>query len=544
MKRKLLLTVLLSATLVLSSACNGNQQNNDVTKLTNSSTTESTTKQQEVIKPQEGGTLTIASRNPTTFNPLLNEDESVDNMLSLIYDKLVILDENMKPSSNIVQSWERSESGLVLKLNLRQDITWHNGTKLTAKDVVFSLDTIKKSQDSSAYKACVNNISSYSALDDYTVEIKYRQVFSGYAYSLNFPIISSDYYSGEDVFNSDKNMKPMGTGAYSFESFTTMEEVKLVKNTQWFKGTPYIDYISVKILPDKETELYSFEQGTVDFITTDVVDWGKYNNSKETTIYEYTTNYYDFIGINFNNSILSNDIVRKALAYAVPREQIVEEIYLNHAVITDTPVNPNSWLKSSESLKYICNTELAKSMVEQMGWTDTDNDGILDNNGQKLSFTMLVNNENEHRVAVAEMIKESLGKMGVELNLDLQDYETYTQKLYAKDFDLVYAGWKLSIIPDLTFAFHSSQISGGSNFISYQNSRMDSLLQQAFSATDENSLYQVYDNIQDLIIEDLPYISLYFRNTAVLADEKVKGEINSNFNEIFSGMENLYIYEK
>ena len=241
--------------------------------------------------------------------------------------------------------------------------------------------------------------------------------------------------------------------------------------------------------------------------------------------------------------ILSDINVRKALAYAVPREEIVKDIFLGHAEVADTPINPNSWLKNTTKNVYVCNTDLAKSLLTQNGWADTDNDGILEKNGEKLSFVMLINSENEHRLAAAESIKESFKKIGVELKLDVQSYEAYTHKLYEKDFEMVYAGWKLSTVPDLTFAFHSSQIESGSNFISYRSSEMDNLLQQAFSSTQESSTAEAFLKIQNLITEDLPYISLYFRNTAVLADGKIHGEISSNVDNLYIGIENWYIHE-
>lgn len=520
----------------LTSCTNTVDDNNteDLTQTTQEST-------EEIITPVSGGTLSVAIRNPSTLNPLLNEDESIDEILKLVYDDLIILDEQQKPASNIVSSWELSQDGTTLTLKIRNDITWHNANQLTSKDIIFSMETIKKSQPTSAYKACINNILSFSAPDDYTVKIIYNQPFSGAVYALNFPIISSEYYKGENVLTSNRNMAPIGTGAYEFNGFTTMKELNLKKNSRWFKGVPYIDNIKAVVIPQKDAELYAFEQGQIDLLSTDVVDWKKYSGTKETKIHEYITNYYDFIGINFNNSFLNDKLVRQALAYAVPKDKIVEEIYLKHAVQTDTPINPYSWLNDSKELIYKYNANKSKELLKQAGWEDLDQNGILEKAGAEFKISLLVNEENTQRVQTASIIQTALKEIGIDLAIDVQKYDIYTQRLTQKSFDTFLGGWQLSTIPEFTFAFHSLQ---ATNFISYNNPNMDTLLQQAFSAVGDTAMKESYKNIANHIIDELPYISLYFRNAAVLTNGRIKGDMLSDMNNVYLGLENCFIYEK
>ncbi len=497
---------------------------------------------EEVIKtPVSGGTLNIGIRNPTTLNPLLNEDKSIDEVLKLIYDELITLDKNLKPTSNIASSWEFSSDGMTLTIKLRNDIYWHNANHLTARDIIFSLDTIKKAPKTSAYKACINNISSYKYIDDYTISIGYNQPFSGALYALNFPIISSEYYGSEDILTSNKNMSPIGTGAYEFDGFTVMKELNLKKNPKWFKGVPYIDNIKAIVIPKKEAELYAFDQNQIDILNTDVADWEKYNNTR---IYEYPTNYYDFVGVNFKNPILSDKLIRQALAYCVPKDKIITEIYLTHALPTDVPINPNSWLNNNTELVYNYNIIKAKELLKQAGWEDLDNNGIVEKDGVELIFSLLVNEENQERLEVANILKECFKEVGIEVSIDVQTYDVYVEKLQQKDFDSFLGGWKLSTIPDFTFAFHSSQIKDGTNYISYSNPTMDNLLQQAFIATNDTTMKEAYKHISDFITDELPYISLYFRNSAILINDKIKGDINSDMSNIYLGIENCYINEE
>ncbi len=545
------LIIILITILILSSCSNVSEQN--VT-----TETETTTKAIEkvTVTPTNGGVLNVAIRNPKTLNPLLNEDASIDEILKLVYDDLIILDENQKPSPNIASSWEFSYDGTLI-IKIRDDIYWHDGNLLTAYDVNFSINTIKNAPDTSVYKSCVSNIVSTSVIDNNTIQIRCRQPLSSEIYNFNFPIISYDYYLGENVLTSDKNMIPMGSGAYEFESLEEMKSLNLKKNTRWFKNSQstitvldedtkiydfkYIDNVRANIVPKKDAELHMFDQKQIDFLSTDVVDWEKYSGTKETIIDEYVTNDYDFLGVNFNNFILNDTLVRQALSYAIPRDRIAKDIYLEHVTLTDTPINPKSWLKTSNELIYKYNLTKSKELLEQAGWTDSDGNNILDKNGRELRFNLLVNSENNQRLEVANLIKDTFNQIGIAIEIDIQDYETYVQNLKNKNFDAFLGGWKLSIVPNLSFAFHSSQIASGNNFISYNDENMDNLLQQANIAIGDEVMIEAYKNLENYIIQQLPYISLYFRNAAVLMNERLKTDDNYKVYESLPFKNNVYL---
>jgi len=555
------LIIILITVLILSSCSNVSEQN--VT-----TETETTTKAIEkvTLTPISGGVLNVAIRNPKTLNPLLNEDASIDEILKLVYDDLIILDENQKPSPNIASSWEFSyDDTLIIKI--RDDIYWHNGNLLTAYDVNFSINTIKNAPDTSVYKSCVSNIASTSVIDNNTIQIRCRQPLSSEIYNFNFPIISYDYYLGENVLTSDKNMIPMGSGAYEFESLEEMKSLNLKKNTRWFKNSQstitvldedakiydfkYIDKVIATIVPKKDAELHMFDQKQIDFLSTDVVDWEKYSGTKETIIDEYVTNDYDFLGVNFNNFILNDTLVRQAISYAIPRDRIAKDIYLEHVTLADTPINPKSWLKTSNELIYKYNLTKSKELLEQAGWTDSDGNGILDKSGRELRFNLLVNSENNQRLEVANLIKDTFNQIGIAIEIDIQDYEAYVQQLKSKNFDAFLGGWKLSIVPNLSFAFHSSQIANGNNFISYNDENMDNLLQQANIAIGDETIIEAYKNLENYITERLPYISLYFRNAAVLMNERLKTDDNYKVyeslpfkNNVYSNINNYIICDK
>ncbi|WP_058485060.1 ABC transporter substrate-binding protein [Defluviitalea phaphyphila] len=479
------------------------------------------------LNPTRGGEINISMRNPKTLNPLLNEDYTVDQILKLVFDTLITFDKNQKPAPNLASGWSFSEDGTMLTLNIRQDVMWHDGTPFTAKDVKFSLDTIKESSDTSAYKKCIQNITSYMVVDDYTIKIIYNQPFSGSLYGLYFPIIPAHIYEN-NTENAVGDIIPVGTGRYKVADFLQGKELNLVVNDNWFKGAPYIEKINVLITPDSETDMYSFEQEILDVIITDVVDWDKYAQNQNIKIHEYVTNYYDFIGFNFNKALFQDKNIRQAIAYAIDRESILENYYLNHGVITDVPINPESWLYSEESRKYNFDIEKAKELLGD----------------KNVSFNLLVSIENEIRKEVAYEIQNMLKEVGINIEIEEVSQQEFINRLQTKNFDAFLGGWKLSPIPDYTFAFHSSEIEEGTNYISFRSDTMDNLIKQTFVAIKEEDIKSAYDNLQKFIAEELPYVSLYFRTAALITNDKIQGEINPNKDFYMNNIEDWFVYEE
>ncbi len=486
-------------------------------------------------------------RNTTTLNPLLNQDASVDTILKLIYMPLIKLDQNYKPSPSVAQSWSFDEGGTVLSLNLRNDIYWQNGTNLTADDVIYSLDTIFRTADSNAvYKNCMNYIRSYRKTSAYSIEITFHQNFSGNLYALLFPIISSQYY-GSRVANSDKNMLPMGNGYFEFVSYTPAKEMRLKKCISSFGTTAHIDEIVVNISTDKVTDLYSFEQGLTDILVMGSSDIGKSDNDNEIKYYQYTTNYYDFIGFNFSKNLFQDSNVRKAIASITPKQAILESIYLGHGIVAQTPINTNYWFYEPETTSYDFNISQAREYLEASNWKDTNDDGILDRTTNELSETfrisILYNTENEIRKQIAIRIADELRGIGAEVSLDGQSYENYVQKLQSGDFDLFVGGWQFSVVPNYSFLLHSAQ-SSLTNYARYQNGDMDALLAAAYNSVKEEDIKMAYSNLQKKIAEELPYVSIAFRNFVMLSSDRIQGQVKPLENNIFDNINEWYLYEQ
>lgn len=470
----------------------------------------------DVSSPKQGGKIKLSMRNPKTLNPITNMDKSIDQTLKLVFDTLVKFDENDQVIPHVADLWTINAEGTILDIKLKKNILWHDGTELTSKDIIHSLDSIVNAPDS-PYKLCVQNIINYSAIDDHSVRIIYKEPFSGYAYTLYFPIIPKHI---EDI-----NHNPIGTGPYIFESFMSGKSMELKSNSSYFKGSPYIDQIEILVTPDPNSDLYSFDQGIINVISTDVIDWEKYAKNKKSRIHEYMTMYYDYIGFNFNRPIFQNAKVRQALMYGLDRQYLLEKVYLYHGEISDVPVSPFSWLYEPQSKQYDLDVDQAKELL----------------GGNTHSFKLLVNNDNVQRKEVALAIRKMYSNIGIDLEIESVDAETYMERLQSRQYEMVIGGWDLSVVPDLSFAFHSSGALAGANYGGYVSSEMDQLLKNAFIAMDDEKFKTAYSDLQLYMAKELPYMSLYFKSAALIINENIKGDIRPHHMNIYDNIYEWYL---
>ncbi len=474
-------------------------------------------------EPVEGGTINISSVEPGSLNPLLNKSKSYNEISKLIFQSLVEYDANLKIIPVLAQSWDFMDGSNKFVIKLKENVFWSDGESFTADDVKFSLDTIKASEDS-IYKGNLEHIYSYKVKDASTIEITFDQPFVTAIDMLSFPIIP------RHIYKSNPNAVPIGTGMFKVSEYNRLKSMELVYNDKWNgEEKPYIEKIRITFINDVDAFSIAFQSKELDLLNTTSYDWEKYSEMKDINAYKYTTMYYDFIGLNYNNPIFQDKAVRKAMIQGINRKSIVDKYLLGNAAVTDVPINPTSWLKDADAEKYGYSRSEAQNLLMAAGFADLNNDGILERKVaeavQQLSFTLLTNDENEFRRKAAEEIKKNLEDIGFRVEIKFAGFDDVKAAIETGEFDAVHTGYNLSNTQDLSFAFHSTQIDSGKNFMAYSNPEIDALLLQAYTAMDDNRRKEIYKNLQKSFREEVPCISLFFREAALVVRDKIQGEI-------------------
>jgi len=343
----------------------------------------------------------------------------------------------------------------------------------------------------------------------------------------------------------------VGTGPYKVDTQNSDggKYIKLVRNTQWWGNEPYIDFIVAKIYRDNEEEREAFQNKEVDLLDTHVLFAENYAMGEDTRLYRYLTQSYDFIGINFRkNTLLQDRRVRQAIAYGLDRKDIIFKAYFNNSLAVDVPIPSDSWLYDPNFRKYDYNPDKAIKILNDAGWTDLDEDGFFEKtegDGEiELSFSLIVNEDDNVRKDVAKLIQTQMGIIGIKVELQFLPWDEMEQVLEEGSFDAVLAGYYLDFSADLYFAFHSSRIGNElNNFIGYNSTELDELLDRARVTTDHQELVRVYKDIQNHLARELPFISLYFRTNSLIVRDKVKGISFPREMHIYSNIEEWYLEE-
>ncbi|MCF6461830.1 ABC transporter substrate-binding protein [Clostridium sp. Cult1] len=569
--KRIIITLLIITILFTLTGCDKDEANNI------SETFETNTTSVKEYEPEYGGQLVLPLTVLKTLNPLISENLSYYYFSKLIFEGLFELDQNFDIKNQLAEDYIIRDDGTI-SIKLKENVLWHDGEKLTAEDVAFTINTIKYANNDSTYKKMwdaamgnyyssnINRIIDVYVIDDYNLDIKFDINFSNSLETLIFPIIPKHRFV-VDIENKNSYIKalmeddytPIGTGPYRFSNYDKYKSIRLEYFQDYREGRPYIDKIIGKILEDDELALTAFEAGQIDLTIALGVDWEKFDQNNRVRILEFVSQNYDFLGFNFSKSIFNNEQghkLRKAMAYGIDRQAIIQKVFLGHATQTDLPIHPNSWLISDEANAYGYNLSKAREEINELGWKDINGDGFYeDENGKEITLRLITNSYNPLRLKTADMIVEDLNKMGIHVIKDYPEnipdnlteemvdnqWEHLNNRIIRGDYDIVLLGWSISPTPELSFAFHSSQIKSGTNIIRYNNQAMDEALLEAFGAVNKDRKLKAYEKLQSVITEELPYVSLFFKNKALLIDKKIMGDVDPTFHNIYRNIEKWYI---
>ena len=433
--KRIIITLLIITILFTLTGCDKDEANNI------SETFETNTTSVKEYEPEYGGQLVLPLTVLKTLNPLISENLSYYYFSKLIFEGLFELDQNFDIKNQLAEDYIIRDDGTI-SIKLKENVLWHDGEKLTAEDVAFTINTIKYANNDSTYKKMwdaamgnyyssnINRIIDVYVIDDYNLDIKFDINFSNSLETLIFPIIPKHRFV---VDREDKNSyikalmeddyTPIGTGPYRFSNYDKYKSVQLEYFQDYREGRPYIDKIIGKILEDDELALTAFEAGQIDLTIALGVDWEKFDQNNRVRILEFVSQNYDFLGFNFSKSIFNNEQghkLRKAMAYGIDRQAIIQKVFLGHATQTDLPIHPNSWLISDEANAYGYNLSKAREEINELGWKDINGDGFYeDENGKEITLRLITNSYNPLRLKTADMIVEDLNKMGIRV---IKDY--------------------------------------------------------------------------------------------------------------------------
>ena len=478
--------------------------------------------------------LTLGIAELDTINPILSNHKNVQDISKLIYDPLITLTADYKAEACLAIEWAKQSDNSYL-IKLRENVKWADGQRFTAEDVRFTIDRLKEL--SSVYSYNVQYVTGVDIIDDYTVKINLDREIPFFEYQLTFPILSKDYYEGEDFVNTEKNKSPIGTGKYKIVDVQPSYLV-LEKNTGWWNKQTSLTIEKITVnLYSSIGELYnSFKIGNIDLIATNNDNLQEYIGTIGYSAKELKGREHTFLALNTQNYFLAKQEVRRAIAYSIDKENIVSSIFQNKCFTSSFPLDYGSWLSQGQDASSGYHLEQAKQILADNGWVYRSGTWQKTENRktQAITLSLLVRARDSSKVAVAENIKQQLENQGIRINVVQASDEQYNSSMNTKKYDIALCSMTLSPSPNLTTYF------GEGNLANYSNEEVSSIMNEVKNTTDEQILKEKYARLFELYKTDIPYISLYNNKYMVAYNSGLVGEINPNWFYQFYGIEGWY----
>ena len=498
---------------------------------------------------KEGGTLIFATNLRAEFpiNPVI----AFNRPGLWMFDALTELDaETTQPKGNLAESWDVSDDGQVYTFHLRQDVTWHDGETFDADDVMFTFDRWLNDPSSSMTNLFTFTVdgegvpASIEKIDDFTVEITLPKPSSLFLNNLCCwrGIVPEHLLSGIDDLGeaTEFNENPVGTGVLVFDELRSQEFVRFNMNKDYWRGRPHLDEFIWQVIPDDDAQITALSNGEIDVMkNVNTVD----SASRIATIPGVTI--YDTLG-NFTYAFWFNqeqfepfqDIaVREAIAMALDKPTIMPNVI--GAPYADQIFNPSYWGYNGDAPVVGYDVEGAIARLADAGWTDTDGDGVVDKDGQPLSFTVMT-----ERTLLPEAIQGYLSIVGIDIQINEVE-RAVRRELQGTGEWQAYIGWDGSGVP--FSAMLSNWVSG--KWSKYNNPNFDELVIQADEATDANERASLVQEAVKTLTEDTAAVWLYYYTTRIAVSDNVKGILlpgstaDLNNTGVFYHLEDLYMLD-
>ncbi len=464
-----------------------------------------------------------------TLIPILASDSSSGEICSLIYNGLVKYDKDLHLIGDLSENWEVKENGLLIIFHLRRNVIWHDGKPFSARDVEFTFKKLTDPNVKTPYSGDFLMVKELRVIDDYTVSVRYREPFAPGLASWGMPIMSEHSLKNEDLNNTKLSREPIGTGPYVFKAWKTAEKIELVLNPDYFEGRPFINRYIYRIIPDQATIFLEVQAQGIDFSGLTPLQFMRQTQTsffkKNFKKYRYPSFGYTYMGFNLKNKLFQDAAVRRAINYAIDKDEIIKGVLLGTGREITGPFVPESWAYNKDVIPAPFDPQLSKKLLKEALWQDTNGDGWLEKDGNTFEFTIITNQGNEQRRMCAELIQKRLAQVGIKVKIKILEWSSFISEFIDKRrFDAVLLGWSLSRDPDCYDIWHSSKTKEGEfNFIGYSNEEVDRLLIEGRRTFDQDKRRNIYHRIHELIYDEQPYIFLYVPDSLTAIHSRFEG---------------------
>ena len=489
---------------------------------------------------------------PGNLNPILSTDLYASTVEGMVFNGLLRVSSNMEMVPDLAESFEASEDGKRYIFTLRKDVRWHDGKPFTSADVAYTMDALLDPATNTVRRSqyVIDGIPvRYETPDDYTVIFELPKPFAPFLVALSMPILPKHILAKTDINTADFNRKPIGTGPFKFDTWQPGQFLILSRNPNYYRPLAKLDQLLFKIIPDTNTALIALENDEIDALDISPKDLSRVKKMGAVDIYSYEQLQYIYMGLNQKNPLFKDIRVREAIVRAIDRETLVRHILKSQGSVTYVPGSKASWAyPSTVEAIYPYDPTASRTLLTKAGFAENKRTGVRERAGEQLSFILMVPKGNLDRERSAEMIQRYLKAVGIDVSLQLTEFQSLTQTLKAKKdpkpYDAALLGWSLGLDPDVYTIWHSKEYPNGFNFVGYNNPKVDQLLSKGRTEMNREKRVDIYQEMLTILAKDAPYVFLYSPKANIAVNKRITGLAAPSPLGVFLDIEDIDIAPK
>jgi peptide/nickel transport system substrate-binding protein len=464
-------------------------------------------------KRDPGTVVFLIDSSPANLDPRIGTDGQSEHIDELLFDGLVARDANFHFAPALAERWEQPNP-LTLIFHLRAGVRFHDGRPLTARDVLWTINSMRSGAVISAKAAAYASIDSVEAPDDRTVVFHLKHGDNFLLTNLStggIGIVPEG--SGRDFWQH-----PVGTGPFRFVSQQIDQDVVLERNPLSWTAPPLIERVRFAVVPDAITESLELEKGSADLAINSLPmdSLPALAARPDLRVKATSGTQIQYLAFNLRDPLLKDVRVRQAIACAINRNLIVQTLMLGHAQLAQSLLPKTHWAWTGDVARYDYDPARAARLLDEAG-LPPGADGV------RFHLTMKTSTDEQTRLLAAVMQQE-LARVGIALNLRSYEYATFYSDVTRGAFQMYSLHWiGGNEQPDIfSYVFSTASFSPkGANRGHYSNPRLDALLDDAYASEDTARRRADYVEAQQILARDLPAFNLWYLDTVVVYNKRL-----------------------
>lgn len=452
-------------------------------------------------------TLTTAiPQAPLLLDPRLAADAEGQKIAALLYDGLVTLNEKQEVAGHLADRWEEI-APLEYRFYLHPGVLFSNGKEVTARDVACTHAFIRDPQNRSPFRAEFEKLE-VKPEGDHVLTIRLKEPYAPFFILLRKGIVSCNGVSG--------------SGPYRLSEHKPQRRLILTANQNYFLGPPKLRRLVFEVVKDDTTRVLKLLGHEVDMVQNGIPALliPKVLQTKGLKLETVPGTTFAYLGTNLRDPVLSNVFVRRALAYGLNRDEIIRYLWQGHASKAYSLLVPNHWAYHRGRRTYEYNIKVAKYLLDEAGFPDPDGDGPL----PRFTLTLKTTTVKE-RIDIANLLAYQFSRIGIQVKVKPYEWGIFSRDIANGNFQLYTLTWVGVVEPDHFYnILHSSRFPpAGVNRDFFENAKVDALTEKARAMLDPMQRKPLYEEVQTIVSEELPFIPLWYENNVVLYWDDLKG---------------------